>query len=262
MVALRQKMPVTFWTILIGTLALAGIWPLSGFFSKDGILARAWEHPHHTGRWLFVFGALVAVLTAFYMFRLIFVVFLGKTKSEGAGHAHESPPVMLWPLRLLALFSVIGGVIGIEALYDRQFGVGEEQLTFFQRLFFPFAHAPLAACIGLLAAIVGLAGAWMFYSKVDADPLPAKLGAPAQWMRDKFYFDELYEGILIPIHEFIARVAEFIDRIIIEGFFINLARGGTDLFGRTLRYFQTGNLQTYALLFAMGVAVVLYLVLR
>jgi NADH-quinone oxidoreductase subunit L len=100
------------------------------------------------------------------------------------------------------------------------------------------------------------------YSKADTDPLPAKLGAPAEWMRDKFYFDELYEKILIPIHEFFAKVADFFDRFIIEGGFITLIRGGTDLFGRTLRFFQTGNLQTYALLFAMGVAAVLYFVLR
>jgi NADH-quinone oxidoreductase subunit L len=249
--------------MLVGTLALAGIWPLSGFFSKDGILARALEHPHHAlGQSLFALGAVVAILTAFYMFRLVFVVFLGKAKSDTADHAHESPPVMLWPLRILALFSIIAGVIGIEALYRRQFGDGREELTFVQQLFFPITHAPFAAGIGLLAAIAGLFGAWVVYSKVDADPLPAKLGTPAQWMRDKFYFDELYDGILVPIHDFIARVADFCDRIIIEGGFITLIRGGTDLFGRTLRYFQTGSLQTYALLFAMGVAVVLYLVLR
>jgi NADH-quinone oxidoreductase subunit L len=261
--ALRKKMPVTFWTMLIGTLALSGIWPLSGFFSKDGILTRALEHPNHNlGRSLFAVGALVAVLTAFYMFRLVFVVFLGKTKSDTADHAHESPPVMLWPLRILALFSIIAGVIGLESAYARQFGDAVEQLSFLQQLVFPFTHAPVAAGIGLIAAIAGIAGAWALYSKADADPLPAKLGAPSEWMRDKFYFDELYEKILIPIHEFLAKVADAFDRFIIEGGFITLIRGGTDLFGRTLRFFQTGNLQTYALLFAMGVAVVLYFVLR
>src|SRR5258708_372324 len=107
---LRKKMGVTFWTFLAGTLALSGVWPFSGFFSKDAVLARASEH-----NWgLFVVGLFVAALTAFYMFRLVFVVFFGQARTDAAGHAHESPPVMLWPLRTLAAFSVIGGFIGIE----------------------------------------------------------------------------------------------------------------------------------------------------
>jgi NADH-quinone oxidoreductase subunit L len=261
--ALRRKMPVTFWTMLVGTLALAGIWPLSGFFSKDGILARALEHSnHHLGRALFAVGALVAILTAFYMTRLVVVVFFGKTKSDTADHAHESPPVMLWPLRILAVFSVIGGFIGLEVAYAKQFGDAVEEPSFFQQLVFPFAHAPVAAGIGLVAAIAGIAAAWALYSKPETDPLPGKLGVVSEWMRDKFYFDELYENILIPIHEFLSKVADVFDRFIIEGGFITLVRGGTDLVGRTLRYLQTGSLQTYALLFAMGVAVVLYFVLR
>ena len=110
---LRTKMPVTFWTFMVGTLALAGVPPFSGFYSKDGILAQAAQHSLP----LFVLGAAVAALTTFYMFRLVFVAFLGKPRSEAAGHAHESPPVMVWPLRILAVFSVIGGLIGIEQLY-------------------------------------------------------------------------------------------------------------------------------------------------
>ena len=95
---LRKKMPVTFWTFMVGTLALAGVPPFSGFYSKDSILAQAAEHNLP----LFVLGVVVAALTTFYMFRLVFVAFLGAPKSEAAGHAHESPPVMVWPLRILA----------------------------------------------------------------------------------------------------------------------------------------------------------------
>ena len=114
---LRQKMPVTFWTFMAGTLALCGLWPFSGFYSKDGILAQAAEHSLP----LYLLGTAVAALTTFYMFRLIFVAFFGAQRSEAAGHAHESPPVLAWPLRLLAVFSVIGGLIGIEQLYGKQF---------------------------------------------------------------------------------------------------------------------------------------------
>ena len=114
---LRTKMPVTFWTFMAGTLALAGVPPFSGFYSKDSILAQAAQH----NLALFVLGAAVAALTTFYMFRLVFVAFLGAPRSDAAGHAHESPPVMVWPLRILAVFSVIGGLIGIEQLYATQF---------------------------------------------------------------------------------------------------------------------------------------------
>ena len=108
---LRKKMPVTFWMFLIGALALCGVPPFSGFYSKDGILALALERGNYP---LFVLGVAVAGLTTFYMFRLFYVAFLGKAKTEAAGHAHESPPVMAWPLRVLGVFSLVGGVIGVS----------------------------------------------------------------------------------------------------------------------------------------------------
>jgi NADH-quinone oxidoreductase subunit L len=121
--SLRKKMPVTFWTFVVGTLALAGVWPLSGFYSKDAILAQALAQKSFA---LFALGALVAALTAFYMLRLVLVVFYGPARSDSADHAHESNPVILWPLRLLAVLSVIGGVIGVEALYAGYFDPGPE----------------------------------------------------------------------------------------------------------------------------------------
>src|SRR5665213_2371874 len=105
---LRKKLPVTFWTFLVGALALSGVWPLSGFFSKDSILAQALAQHNYL---LFGVGVFVAGLTTFYIFRLFFVVFCGKEKSETAGHAHESSAVITLPLIVLAIFSLIGGVI-------------------------------------------------------------------------------------------------------------------------------------------------------
>ncbi|HVV00477.1 MAG TPA: NADH-quinone oxidoreductase subunit L [Verrucomicrobiae bacterium] len=262
--ALRRKMPVTFWTFMVATLALSGIWPFSGFFSKDSILARALEQPNPAFRYgFFILGVFVGILTAFYMFRLIMAVFYTQPRGEAAHHAHESPSVMLWPLRILAVFSVIGGFISIEALYYRQFPNGaEHSLTFIQQLFLPFSAAPVAAVLGLLAGLAGIAGAIALYAKASEDPLPAKLGMLASAMRDRFYFDELYEATVVRFHDGLASIAGFIDRWIIEGFCVGLARGGTDFIGRMLRQFQTGNVQTYALLFALGVALVLYLALR
>ena len=142
---LRKKMPVTFWTFMAGTLALAGLWPFSGFFSKDAILAQAArQNPA-----LFLLGAAVAVLTTFYMFRLVFVVFFGAAKSEAAGHARESSLVMIWPLRILAVFSVIGGVIGVESIYAQELDPTLRALpSTLHALFAPFIHAPLAAASG------------------------------------------------------------------------------------------------------------------
>jgi len=258
--ALRQKTPVTFWTFMFGTLALAALWPFSGFFSKDSILAQAMLQESYV---LFGVGVAVAFLTTFYMFRLVFVVFFGSAKSERASHAHESPPVMLWPLRVLAVFSLIGGVIGIGQLYGLQFPgeKTEPAAGFAQQLLAPFAAAPFPVGLGLLAFALGLAAAYALYAKAEKDPLPQKLGALSRAMRNRFYFDEFYENIVIRLHDGFAAVAGWFDRWIIEGFGVGLVRGGTDLAGRALRLLQTGNLQTYAFLFALGVALVLYLVL-
>jgi NADH-quinone oxidoreductase subunit L len=259
--ALRKKMPVTFWTFIAGTLALAGVWPLSGFFSKDALLAQAAEH-HKYG--LFALGMLVAILTSFYMFRLVFVVFYGSAKSESSGHAHESPSVMLWPLRFLAVFTVIGGFIGIQAL-DAKFFSPEHamlQASFGEQLIGPFIHETLATALGLVAALVGIVGAYVLYFRATSDPLPEKLGAFGRAMKNRFYFDEIYEVTVIRIHDFVSAIAAGIDRWVIEGFLVGSVRGGTNLAGSLLRLLQTGNLQTYAFLFALGVAIVLFLALR
>jgi NADH-quinone oxidoreductase subunit L len=256
---LRKKLPVTFWTFVAGTLALCGLPPFSGFYSKDSILAQAAEH--NLG--LLIVGVVVAALTPFYMFRLLCVAFLGSPKSDAAGHAKESPQGMLWPLRILATLSIIGGFIGIEQLYARQFPQHvEPEATFLQTLIGPFVHAPVPAFSGLAAALLGLVAAWALYAKAAEDPLPARLGALSRWMRNRFYFDELYEATLIPLHDFLAAIAGWFDRWIIAGLAVRGTHGTIELVGRALRLLQTGNVQTYAFLFAMGVALVLYLVLK
>jgi NADH-quinone oxidoreductase subunit L len=256
--ALRKKMPVTFWTFMVGTLALAGVWPLSGFFSKDAILAAAQHHSIP----LFILAVGVAGLTTFYMFRLVFVTFFGAAKSHGVDHAHESPGVMVWPLRILAIMSIVAGVIGIEGLFaDALKPGGEHPHGVLAQLIYPFQHAPVAACSGLAAFAVGLFAAWKLYANANNDPLPEKLGALSRAMANRFYFDELYEATVIRVHNAIAAIADWFDRWIVEGFCLGLVRGGTDLTGRALRLAQTGNLQTYAFLFVLGVAVVLWFVL-
>src|ERR1700722_5017524 len=254
---LRKKMPVTFWTFLIGALALSGIPPFAGFYSKDSILAQCLEQKNYL---LFSVAVFIAGLTAFYTFRLFFVVFSGKEKSEHASHAHESPPVMTLPLVILAIFAAIGGFIGITNNYGAQFVADHETLSVAQQFLEPL-HAPIAMFIGIGVALAGIFLAFSLYKSATSDPLPAKLGALATWMKNKFYFDELYEATFVRAHDFIATVADWIDRWLVEGFCIGMIRGGTDLSGRALRLMQTGNLQTYAFLFVLGVALLLYFVL-
>jgi NADH-quinone oxidoreductase subunit L len=261
---LRKKMPITFWTFLVGALALSGVPPFSGFYSKDSILAQALEQAKTNpavGYPLFAVGVFVALLTAFYTFRLFFVVFFGKEKSKAASHAHESPWVMTLPLVALALFAAFGGFIGITNNYGSQFAAGHEALSVAQQITEPLHSIGPMLC-GLAAAVVGIFVAFSLYAKADKDPLPEKLGGLATAMKNKFWFDELYEATFIRLHDFIAAVCDWIDRWLVEGFCIGLVRGGTDLSGRALRLMQTGNLQTYAFLFVLGVAVVLWFVLK
>jgi len=258
--ALKKKMPITFWTFLAGTLALCGVWPFSGFFSKDAILATALEHGNVA---LFVLGVCVAMLTTFYMFRLFFVVFLGKAKSDSSAHAHESPRVMTVPLVVLAVASVLGGFFGISQFVGQQFETGEKPLhseSAFD-LFAPFAHAPVAALFGIFAVVFGFSLAASLYANAQSDPLPEKLRALGRAMRNKFYFDEIYEEAIALTQDALARFVDAFDRWIIAGLMVRGVHGTTELFGRALRLVQTGNLQTYTFLFAAGIALVIYFVL-
>jgi NADH-quinone oxidoreductase subunit L len=254
---LIKKMPVTFWTFIIGTLALSGVWPLSGFYSKDSILAQALEQKNYI---LFGVAVFVAALTTFYMFRLFFVAFLGEARTEKARHAHESPAVMTLPLVVLAVLAVVGGYIGITNNYGSQFAAEHETLSVAHQFTEPFHNLTVVA-FSIGAVVVGLFAAFALYRKTAADPLPAKLGRLSRAMANRFYFDELYAATVIRAHDAIAAVADWIDRWLVEGFAIGTLRGGTDLTGRALRLVQTGNLSTYAFIIVLGVAVVLYFVL-
>jgi NADH-quinone oxidoreductase subunit L len=257
--ALKGKMPITYWTFFYATLALCGVPPFSGFFSKDEILAQAYHHNVP----LFILGVLVAILTTFYMFRLLFVAFLGPEKGDHASHAHESPRIMTWPLVVLAIPTVLSGFWGIDRTYAHQLAPGQEghAVAWADRLFAPFNHAPAAAFAGLLAVVIGYVLAWRLYLNAKTDPLPDKLGFFSRAMRDRFYFDEIYQGLIAITQEAIARLADAFDRWIIGGLLVKGSHGGTELIGRGLRLLQTGNLQTYAFLCVAGLAIVLFLVL-
>jgi NADH-quinone oxidoreductase subunit L len=257
---LRKSMPVTFWTFLIGTLALCGVPPLSGFYSKDAILALAFEH--NTA--LFILAIGVAALTTFYMFRLFFVAFVGEPRDEHAAHAHESPAVMIWPLRILAVLAIFGGVLGLDRYIGQAFPAGEHaahSLSFAEALVDPFGHSPAAAFFGLFATMIGFSIAWAAYSGAKSDPLPGALGWVTRWMRDRFYFDEIYQFLIKVTHDAVASLADAFDRWIVSGLCVRGLHGSVELCGRVLRLSQSGNLQTYAFFLVAGLVVVIYVAL-
>jgi NADH-quinone oxidoreductase subunit L len=244
---LLKKMPITGITFLVGTLALCGIFPLSGFWSKDGILALAYTHD----TLLYLIAATASGFTAFYMGRLFFVAFWGDAAQAHHGDhghdVHESPAVMTLPLIVLAILSAIGGFIGIpHYLFPQQA---------------PEALNMRVAMISSVVAVLGLGFAYMIYGRRTAtDPLAAKLGSFYAVLQNKFYFDIVYgwyvDNIQQNIALFLSRFEkEFIVRLCVGGI-TNLARSG----GKTFRYLQNGLVQFYALIFILG-AVLLFLIL-
>ncbi len=252
---LWKRLPITFRTFVIGTAALAGFPILtSGFYSKDAILVAALDGGHPV---LFGLGVLVASFTTFYMLRLVIVAFFGPYRSEAASHAHEAPIAMTWPLITLAIPSIAVAWFGLgdylSSHFNPHFHAHEGG-----GLFGPFNHAPLAAVFGSGALLFGATAAFGLYWGADSDPLPARLGLLGRAMRNRFYFDEIYEGIFVPMHDMLGRLFGAVDRWVVSGLGIRGTHGSVELFGRALRLLQTGNLQTYTFLFAAGVAVVVF----
>jgi NADH-quinone oxidoreductase subunit L len=243
---LRKKMPVTFATFMIGTLALAGVWPLSGFYSKDQILLLALEQ----NKKLFVIGAFTAFLTAYYMGRECFVVFFGKPRDHHAyDHAHESPAVMTLPLVFLAALSIAGGWGDYVPHFLKPDAHAEHHDAWkgFALLLIPAAGFLLSAKIYLKA------------NPSDA-PVKAALGRAWTWVENKYYFDELYAWIIRYVQGTIATLCELFDRWVLQRLGIGGLAGTTSVAGKTLRLLQTGNIQSYAFLFGLGVTVIIYYV--
>jgi NADH-quinone oxidoreductase subunit L len=255
---LKTRLPATYRTFWIGTIALCGVWPFAGFFSKDAILSAALESGHYC---TFVIGTVVAGMTAFYMTRLMLVAFGGMPRSDAVFSAKESPGVMTLPLWLLAIPSAIAGMWGIDHYLNKMFPTphAAHSLPWYEALFAPLNHSPFAAFFGLLAVGIGFVLAKRLYADAVADPLPLKMSLLSKLMRDRFYFDEIYGWFIKITQELLATVADWFDRWIIAGLFVRGISGFTDLFGRALRLVQTGNLQTYAFWLAAGIVIILFL---
>jgi NADH-quinone oxidoreductase subunit L len=271
---LRSKLPVSFATFMTATCAISGIFPLAGFFSKDEILWGAWSSGNKV-----VWGvlALSAGLTAFYMFRLTFLVFYGTYRGDQRTfeEAHESPKGMTVPLMILAALSVVGGWIGIPAVLGTTF-FGRD-VNAFHRWLSPAvaaghaegAEGPHAAAslefalmgAALAIALTGIAVAFVIYRRREgAAAAIAKRFRPVYVMwRNLYWVDEFYEATILRPFYAITRFCAGFDRFVIDGL-VNATGIVADITGQLLKLFQTGYVRNYALVFLMGVvAILLYL---
>ena len=259
---LRRRIPVTFWTMLVAALAISGIFPLAGFFSKDEILWAAWAGGHPA---VWILGLLTAGLTALYMFRLIFLAFFGEPRHAEGVHPHESPRSMTGPLVALALLSAAGGFIGLPAWLgaNRFARFLEPSLSLVHRGEAPhFSHA-LEFAFAALSVAVALAGIFAAHRIYLARPgaagrIAARWGAIHRLLRDRYRFDEFYDRAVVrPVLGLSERTLW--RRVDVGGIdrAVNGAGASIVSLGTVLRGMQNGLIRSYAAWIVAGMAAVL-----
>ncbi|HMK37676.1 MAG TPA: NADH-quinone oxidoreductase subunit L [Desulfomonilaceae bacterium] len=273
--ALRKHLPYTHWTYVFGTLAIAGIFPFAGFFSKDEILLYAFQR--HLGFW--IIGAIAAVMTSFYMFRSVFMTFYGESRvdHETAHHLHESPPIMTVPLMILAGLALVGGLVGIPILeHYNVFGHWLDPVFAPAKAISEKAaghhgdHASVALefllmGVSLCIAFFGLFLArWMYVTKPSvATEVAERLGPIHKLVYNKYWMDEIYDFLFV---DSIVKFSRLLWKWFDEGFIDGMVNGTATVvrrFGSILRELESGLVKDYALSIVVGVVVVIgYLVLR
>lgn len=284
---LREHMPSTYKTFLLATVAIAGIPPLAGFFSKDEILMHAFNMGmgDFAGAMYFLLwgtAALTAFLTAFYMFRLTFGTFHGTFKlpkvvegTEGSEkYLHESPSNMTIPLWALGILSVVGGFIGLPNFISKTFG-GEGHINWLHEWLYPIAaDIPLTLSIpaewvlmifSIAVAVVATYVAHRMYGEdqlLESDAaISSRFGSLYEVWSEKYRLDELYDGVVVqPTVRFSDRVLAVFDLKIVDGF-VNAIAGFVRLVGSLLRYIQTGVTSNYAMFLIIGIILVLAILL-
>ncbi|MCF8261036.1 MAG: NADH-quinone oxidoreductase subunit L [Melioribacteraceae bacterium] len=268
---LRKYMPATFATFLIASFAISGLPGLSGFFSKDEIL---WYSYANGNMFFWVIGALTAVMTAFYMFRLVSLTFFGEERFGKDQHPHESPKVMTIPLIILGVLSVIGGYIGIPEIFSGEHGnvFHNWLLPIFSAAETKLAHTAqhthteelilMASSVG--AALIAMYLAYYIYTKNRsiADNTASKLKAFYNLLLNKYFIDEVYDATVVnPIKnvsdKFLWKIT---DAGIIDGI-VNGSASIIENISGTVRKLQTGVAQFYAVIMMAGIAVILFWVI-
>jgi NADH-quinone oxidoreductase subunit L len=246
---LLGKMPITGWTFLVGCLAIAGIPGLSGSFSKDLILEQAYAGAHGSSL-LYWIGTITAGLTAFYMFRLFFVTFLGENRADHqvAHHIHESPFSMAGPLLVLAVLSVVGGYFPVLRWLEPVFGELHE--------------GAIPLLIKWMPTIAGAIGIVVAYSMYGMNPKVAEsLNEVPTGLRkvlwNKWYVDEIYDATIVrPFAAMANWFWKFVDTEVIDGT-VNGTANLMEDWAKGIRHWQTGNVQNYAMSFLIGAMAIL-----
>jgi NADH-quinone oxidoreductase subunit L len=273
---LKSYIPVTFATMGIATLAIAGIPPLAGFWSKDEILWKTYSSPH--GSWVFwLIGVITAFITSFYMFRLLYMTFFGDYHGAqvdahghishghadaGHGEPHESPMVMLVPLMILAALSLVGGLVGIGNRFEHflapVFGTAEVAESAVEGASRSTEYLLMGVSVGV--ALLGWYLAYLFYHK--RKDLPQKiadaLGGFYEAIVNKYWIDELYAAVFVkPLIDGSTRILwQGVDRRVIDDTVNDVADGARHL-SDEVRHMQSGNLRSYAGWIAAGSAAVI-----
>jgi NADH-quinone oxidoreductase subunit L len=274
---LRHKLPTTFWTFLVATLAISGVPGLAGFFSKDAILAAAYNGPLGAP-WLYWLLTLTAGLTAFYMFRGLFMTFCGESRipHEIEHHVHESSSKMTVPLMVLAVFSILAGwlsipkVLGGSEAFDRYlepvFGQSQRLLTSSAAVAPHQANEVMLMAMSLVAAGLGILIAYWFYLKSTAipDQLAASFNGVYRTLVNKYWVDEFYNWLIVrPIAVGSDKILwQRVDTGMIDGAVNGSAEAASDI-GRIVRRMQSGSIRSYAAwVLAGAVGWIGYLLLR
>lgn len=261
---LKNRIKVTYWTFLMGALALSGIFPFAGFWSKDEILGMQFKGG---GYIIWAVGLIAAFITAFYTFRLVFMTFWGNERvdPEVAKHIHESPRSMIVPLSILAVLSVIAGMLiglppedgWIHRFLEPVFGTANHILGVEHHGF--GALDVVLMVVSVLVALGGIALAYVFYVKKPQE-LPQRAAASAGWLYkavyNKWYIDEIYNATIIRLVVDGSRwVYRYFDMAVIDGI-VNLAGKIWVWFGKAIRPLQTGRVQNYVLVMFLAALIV------
>ncbi|HEX05065.1 MAG TPA: NADH-quinone oxidoreductase subunit L, partial [Bacteroidetes bacterium] len=269
---LRKKIPITYWTFLLATLAISGIPGFSGFFSKDEILAYSFMNFNSGGSILpYALGLIAAGITAFYMFRLVFLTFFGKYKGpEGSEEGlHESPGTMTIPLIVLAILSVVGGWIGLPAVFgehlnkfagwlDPVFHPGFEAVRYHpEHLAVPMEWALIA--VAVTVSLIGIILAWNFYMKQKRQAIPDdQQSGFGKVLWQKYYVDEIYDaGVIRPLINTCHFLWKQFDEKVIDGGMVHGTARTVRWGGGVLRTLQGGVVGSYAVMMVIGVIVIL-----
>jgi NADH-quinone oxidoreductase subunit L len=253
---LRKIMPWTYITFLLGSLSLAGVWPLAGFWSKDEILITALE----ANPVLFILAMITVFMTAFYMFRVIYMTFHGKYRggeSKEYSHPHESSKVMVAPLVFLAVLAVVAGFWNTFGHFGELMGHGHTK-GFIEGFFGIFTHSPWPI-ISLLLALGGILLAYLMYNtkQISAERIGARFKALYVMFSRKYWMDELYEDLIVRkalLGGFFAGLQK-VDTKGVDGV-VNGAANAIMSSGDVVRKMQTGQFQLYALAIALGAAAI------